>query len=88
MKKIKIEYIDKTIIQKDGILGNRKIIVSKIDVSKYSYYVSIGLGYLFEDVKPIRYVGLEEEVDREDISLQEEEVKPIKRRKKNAKAKE
>ena len=88
MKKIKIEYIDKTIIQKDGILGNRKIIVSKIDVSKYPYYVSIGLGYLFEDVKPIRYVGLEEEVDREDISFQEEEVKPIKRRKKNAKAKE
>ena len=88
MKKIKIEYIDKTIMQKDGILGNRKIIVSKIDVSKYPYYVSIGLGYLFEDVKPIRYVGLEEEVVREDISFQEEEVKPIKRRKKNAKAKE
>lgn len=31
MKKIKLEYIDKTIVQKDGILGNRKIVVATID---------------------------------------------------------
>ena len=82
MKRIKLEYIDKTIVQKDGILGDRKIIVAKIDPTKYSYYVSIGLGYLFEDVK-IKYVGIEQEV--EPIEEPVEEVKPIKRRRRNAK---
>jgi hypothetical protein len=80
MKRIKLEYIDKTIVQKDGILGNRKIIVAKIDPTKYSYYASIGLGYLFEDAT-IKYVGIEQEVIEEPA----EEVKPIKRRKRNAK---
>ena len=79
MKRIKLEYIDKTIVQKDGILGNRKIVVATIDPTKYSYYVSIGLGYLFEDAT-IKYVGLEQE---EPI----EEVKPIKTRRRNAKTK-
>ena len=79
MKRIKLEYIDKTIVQKDGILGNRKIIVAQIDPTKYSYYVSIGLGYLFEDAT-IKYVGIEQETPVE-------EVKPIKRRRRNAKTK-
>ena len=79
MKRIKLEYIDKTIVQKDGILGNRKIVVATIDPTKYSYYVSIGLGYLFEDAT-IKYVGLEQE---EPV----EEVKPIKTRRRNAKTK-
>lgn len=79
MKRIKLEYIDKTIVQKDGILGNRKIVVAKIDPTKYSYYVSIGLGYLFEDAT-IKYVGIEQE---EPV----EEVKPIKTRRRNAKTK-
>lgn len=79
MKRIKLEYIDKTIVQKDGILGNRKIVVAQIDPTKYSYYVSIGLGYLFEDAT-IKYVGLEQE---EPV----EEVKPIKTRRRNAKTK-
>jgi hypothetical protein len=79
MKRIKLEYIDKTIVQKDGILGNRKIVVATIDPTKYSYYVSIGLGYLFEDAT-IKYVGIEQE---EPI----EEVKPIKTRRRNAKTK-
>ena len=79
MKRIKLEYIDKTIVQKDGILGNRKIVVAQIDPTKYSYYVSIGLGYLFEDAT-IKYVGIEQE---EPI----EEVKPIKTRRRNAKTK-
>lgn len=79
MKRIKLEYIDKTIVQKDGILGNRKIVVAQIDPTKYSYYVSIGLGYLFEDVT-IKYVGLEQETPVE-------EVKPIKTRRRNAKTK-
>ena len=84
MKKIKLEYIDKTIVQKDGILGNRRIVVATIDPKKYSYYVSIGLGYLFEEDKPIKYVGIEQEVIEEPV----EEVKPIKRRKRNAKTQE
>lgn len=79
MKRIKLEYIDKTIVQKDGILGNRKIVVATIDPTKYSYYVSIGLGYLFEDAA-IKYVGIEQE---EPV----EEVKPIKTRRRNAKTK-
>lgn len=82
MKRIKLEYIDKTIVQKDGILGNRKIVVATIDPTKYSYYVSIGLGYLFEDAT-IKYVGLEQTPDPESI----EEVKPIKTRRRNAKTK-
>jgi len=82
MKRIKLEYIDKTIVQKDGILGNRKIVVAKIDPTKYSYYVSIGLGYLFEDAT-IKYVGIEQTPDPEPI----EEVKPIKTRRRNAKTK-
>jgi hypothetical protein len=80
MKKIKLEYIDKTIVQKDGILGNRKIVVATIDPTKYSYYYSIGLGYLFEEDKPIKYVGIEQEVIEEPV----EEVKPKKTRKRNA----
>jgi hypothetical protein len=79
MKRIKLEYIDKTIVQKDGILGNRKIVVATIDPTKYSYYVSIGLGYLFEDAA-IKYVGIEQETPVE-------EVKPIKTRRRNAKTK-
>lgn len=79
MKRIKLEYIDKTIVQKDGILGNRKIVVAQIDPTKYSYYVSIGLGYLFEDAA-IKYVGIEQETPVE-------EVKPIKTRRRNAKTK-
>jgi len=80
MKRIKLEYIDKTIVQKDGILGNRKIVVATIDPTKYSYYYSIGLGYLFEEDKPIKYVGIEQEVIEEPV----EEVKPKKTRKRNA----
>lgn len=82
MKRIKLEYIDKTIVQKDGILGNRKIVVATIDPTKYSYYASIGLGYLFEDAT-IKYVGIEQTPDPEPI----EEVKPIKTRRRNAKTK-
>jgi len=80
MKRIKLEYIDKTIVQKDGILGNRKIVVAQIDPKRYSYYASIGLSYLFEDEKTIKYVGIEQETPVE-------EVKPIKTRRRNAKTK-
>ena len=63
--KIKTEFQGKTIIKRTT-LGNKTIIVDNIDVSKYRYYVSIGLGYLFEKEaetatvpEPIRYEGIE-----------------------------
>lgn len=48
--KIKTEYIDKTVRVYDRILGQRSIVVAKIDMSKVKYYQSIGLSYLFEEV--------------------------------------
>jgi len=68
MKRIKLEYIDKTIVQKDGILGNRKIVVATIDPT-------------------IKYVGIEQETEEELVEEPLEEVKPIKTRRRNAKAK-
>ena len=63
--KIKAEHQGKTIIKRTT-LGNTTIIVDNIDVTKYRYYVSIGLGYLFEKEaetstvpEPIRYEGIE-----------------------------
>ena len=65
--KIKTEFQGKTIIKRTS-LGNKTIIVDNIDVSKYRYYVSIGLGYLFEKEaetatvpEPIQYTGVEQD---------------------------
>ena len=61
--KIKNEYKGKTLI-KTTSLGNTTVVVDNIDVKKYQYYVSIGLGYIFEKentsaTAPIRYEGIE-----------------------------
>ena len=61
--KIKNEYKGKTLI-KITSLGNTTVVVDNIDVEKYQYYVSIGLGYIFEKentsaTAPIRYEGIE-----------------------------
>jgi hypothetical protein len=61
--KIKNEYKGKTLI-KTTSLGNTTVVVDNIDVEKYQYYVSIGLGYIFENentsaTAPIRYEGIE-----------------------------
>jgi hypothetical protein len=61
--KIKDEYKGKTLI-KTTSLGNTTVVVDNIDVEKYQYYVSIGLGYIFEKentsaTAPIRYEGIE-----------------------------
>lgn len=61
--KIKNEYKGKTLI-KTTSLGNTTVVVDNIDVEKYHYYVSIGLGYIFEKentsaTAPIRYEGIE-----------------------------
>jgi hypothetical protein len=44
--RIKAEYKGKTIV-KHTTVRNIIIVVDNIDVSKYKYYVSIGMGYLF-----------------------------------------
>ena len=77
--KIKDEHKGKTIIKYDSVLGQRRIEVDKIDVKRFSYYQSIGLGYLFEP-EPINYTGIEQEETE-----QATEEKP-KRRRKNAKS--
>lgn len=71
--KIKEEYKGKVIVKYDSILGERRIEVNKIDTKRFSYYQSIGLGYLFEP-EAINYTGIEQE---------EPIVKP-KRKRKNA----
>jgi hypothetical protein len=58
--KIKTEYLDKTVRVYDRILGQKSIVVAKIDMSKVKYYQSIGLGYIFEEVPTvIKYEAVE-----------------------------
>jgi hypothetical protein len=74
--KIKTEYIDKTVRVYDRILGQRSIVVAKIDMSKVKYYQSIGLSYLFEEVPTvIKYEAVEPPIPAE------EAPKPKKKRK-------
>ena len=78
--KIKPEYLTKTVKVYDRVLGSRTIVVAKIDMSKISYYQSIGLGYLFEEAtvtepKVIKYEAV-------DGPIHEEAPKPKKKRKK------
>jgi hypothetical protein len=76
--KIKTEYIDKTVRVYDRILGQRSIVVAKIDMSKVKYYQSIGLSYLFEEVPTvIKYEAVEPPIPGESV-----EVAPKKKRKK------
>jgi hypothetical protein len=75
--KIKTEYIDKTVRVYDRILGQRSIVVAKIDMSKIPYYQSIGLGYIFEEVPTvIKYEAVEPPIPAEKAP------KPKKKRKK------
>ncbi len=77
--KIKTEYLDKTVRVYDRILGQKSIVVAKIDISKVKYYQSIGLGYIFEEVKDepivIKYEAVEPPIPGE-------APKPKKKRKK------
>jgi hypothetical protein len=83
--KIKDEYKGKTIVTYNSVLGQRKIEVDKIDTKRFTYYVSMGLGYLFE--KPtIAYTGIEHEVLQSD-AVQDGETRteqPTETRKKPA----
>ena len=71
--KIKEEYKGKTIIKYDSILGEKRIIVNNLDPKQFTYYQSVGLGYLFEP-EAISYTGIEQELTEE---------KPKRRRKKS-----
>lgn len=71
--KIKEEYKGKTIIKYDSILGEKRIIVNNLDPKQFTYYQSVGLGYLFEP-EAISYTGIEQESTEE---------KPKRRRKKS-----
>ena len=78
--KIKDEHKGKTIIKYDSVLGQRRIEVDKLDPKRFTYYQSIGLGYLFEP-EPINYTGIEQEETISEIESVEE--KPKRRRKKS-----
>jgi len=71
--KIKDEFKGKTIVKYDSILGERRIEVDKLDPKRFTYYQSIGLGYLFEP-EAINYTGVEQEPTEE---------KPKRKRKKS-----
>jgi hypothetical protein len=59
--KIKDEYKGKTIVTYDSVLGQRRIEVDKIHPAQFKYYVTIGLGYIFEkENATISYKGVEE----------------------------
>lgn len=80
--KIKDEYKGKTII-KTARIRNIKVVVDNIDVSKYQYYVSIGMGYIFEEEsktttvpEPIKYEGIEQEVGAKPIPKRKRRTKP------------
>ena len=84
--KLKDEYKGKTIIQYDSVLGERKIEVNKIDPKRFTYYQSIGLGYLFEkEAQTISYTGIDQEVVQADaVETPKPVVKKTRKRRKNA----
>jgi hypothetical protein len=84
--KIKEEYKGKTIVTYDSILGQRRIEVDKIHPAQFKYYVTIGLGYIFEkESATISYKGIEEDV-QDDVNTEKEIIKKPVRKKPNATA--
>ena len=57
--RIKSEFIGKTII-KQSQYGDLTIVIDEITPDRYAYVTSIGLGYIFEEVKTVTYTGVEE----------------------------
>ena len=80
--KIKDEFKGKVVVKYDSVLGQRRIEVDKLDPSRFSYYQSVGLGYLFEP-EAINYTGIDQE---ETVSEIESVEKKTKRKRKNAKS--
>ena len=80
--RIKAEYKGKTIIKKTTI-GNITVIVDNIDIKRFQYYVSIGLGYLFEKESEtttaptqVKYEGIEQEVSAKPVPKRKNRTKP------------
>jgi hypothetical protein len=73
--KIKDEFKGKVIVKYDSVLGQKRIEVDKLDPTRFNYYQSIGLGYLFEP-EAINYTGIDQE------PTEEQAEKPKRRRKK------
>lgn len=73
--RIKLEYKGKTIV-KNTTLGNITVVIDNINVEKYKYYVSIGMGYIFEEDPCIRYEGIEQEVIAKPIPKRKRRTKP------------
>jgi hypothetical protein len=81
--RIKSKYKGKTIV-KSTTLGNITIVIDNIDIKRYQYYVSIGLGYIFEEEsetttapeKCIQYEGIEQEVSAKPIPKRKRRTKP------------
>lgn len=93
--KIKDEYKGKTIVTYDSVLGQRRVEVDKIDLKRFSYYTSIGLGYIFEkENTTISYKGIEEDLEADvhepkEVEPRQTRVKPAtktRKRKPNATA--
>jgi hypothetical protein len=79
--RIKSEYKGKTIV-KSTTIGNITVVIDNIDIKRYQYYVSIGLGYIFEEEsetttapEPIKYEGIEQEVSAKPIAKRKRRVK-------------
>jgi len=80
--KIKSEYKGKTIV-KSTTIGNITVVIDNIDIKRYQYYVSIGLGYIFEEEsetttapeKCIQYEGIEQKVSAKPIAKRKRRVK-------------
>ena len=77
--KIKDEHKGKVIVIYDSVLGQKRIEVDKLDPKRFTYYQSIGLGYLFEP-ESISYTGIEQEETFLGSPINE---KPKRRRKKS-----
>jgi hypothetical protein len=80
--KIKSEYKGKTIV-KSTTIGNITVVIDNIDIKRYQYYVSIGLGYIFEEEsetttapeKCIQYEGIEQKVSAKPIAKRKRKPK-------------
>jgi hypothetical protein len=84
--KIKNEYKGKTIITYDSVLGQRRVEVDKIHPAQFRYYITIGLGYLFEaENTTISYKGIDEDL-QDDVNTEKEVIKKPVRTKPNATA--
>jgi hypothetical protein len=82
--KIKDEYKGKTIITYDSVLGQRRIEVDRIHPAQFKYYVTIGLGYIFEkESTTISYKGIDEDLEA-DVNTEKEIIKKPVRKKPNA----